>query len=104
MAARVLASVYQRFVGDASSAMSSVTNVRVPPNEVLVPLMVMLLLVNEALPMLERVVSAPLMVLLVSVCEPVNVATVLSIDTVTLAVSVPDPDTVMPDPAVTVAT
>ena len=40
-------------------------------------------LVSEALPMLLSVLLAPLTVLLVSVCVPVSVATVLSIAIVT---------------------
>ena len=43
------------------------------------------LLVNDALAMFDNVLLAPLIVLLVSVCAPVNVATVESIAIVTAA-------------------
>jgi hypothetical protein len=55
----------------------------VPPKAMFVVPSVMLLLVRALLGMLESVFVEPLMDLLVSVCVPVKVATVLSIATVT---------------------
>ena len=48
----------------------------------------MVLLLNALLGMLDSVLNAPLMVLLVSVCAPVNVATVESMAIVTAAAPV----------------
>jgi hypothetical protein len=49
-----------------------------PPKLTELPLIVIALLVRLELPMLLKVLDAPLMVLFVSVCAPVNVATVES--------------------------
>jgi hypothetical protein len=52
MAPRARASVKYLFVGEPASATSSAVNVRVPPNDTDVPLMVILLFVNELLAIL----------------------------------------------------
>ena len=60
---------------------------------------VMLELVNEALAILDNVFEEPLIVLLVKVCVPVSVATVLSIAIVTVLVAA---DVSIPVPPATV--
>jgi len=55
----------------------------VPPSDTDVEPIVTELFVSDALPILDNVLLAPLIVLFVSVCAPVNVATVESIATVT---------------------
>ena len=56
-----------------------------PPSEIEVVPMVNELFVSELLPMLDNVLLDPLMVLFVSVCVPVSVATVESMAIVTPA-------------------
>ena len=53
------------------------------PRETVVPLIVTLEFVRDELPMFDSVLLAPLIVLLVSVCDPVSVATVESMAIVT---------------------
>ena len=53
------------------------------PSEIAVVPTVTELFVSEALPILDSVLLAPLIVLLVSVCVPFKVTTVVSIATVT---------------------
>ena len=55
----------------------------VAPNDTDVEPIVTELLVSDALPIFDNVLDAPLIVLLVNVCVPVNVATVESIAIVT---------------------
>jgi hypothetical protein len=76
-----------------------------PPKLTELPLIVTALFVSEALPMLLSVLLAPLIVLFVNVCEPVSVATVLSIEIVPVEVigppvnPVPVATDVTPEPA-----
>jgi hypothetical protein len=73
--------------------------VALPPRETGVPLSVMLELVKDALPILVKVLLAPLIVLLVKVCAVFkSTVTPVSILTVTVP-EVPPPD--KPVPAVT---
>jgi hypothetical protein len=72
--------------------------VTLPPRDTAEPLIVMLELVKDELPILDKVLLAPLIVLLVRVWLPVKVATVESMLRVTLP-EVPPPD--RPVPAVT---
>ena len=60
-------SVNQRFTGEPSSAMSSVTSVRVPPSDVDVPLIVIAELSSDEFGIFESVFAEPLIVLFVSV-------------------------------------
>lgn len=62
-----------------------------PPKLTEFPLIVMALLVSELLPILDSVFVAPLMLLFVSVCVPVRVATVESIANVTGEEPLKDP-------------
>jgi hypothetical protein len=62
-----LSSVNHRFVGEPSSAISSVTSVRVPPSDVDVPLIVIAEFVSDEFPIFESVFVEPLIDLFVSV-------------------------------------
>lgn len=78
--------------------LGSASIVTLPPRDTAEPLIVMLELVRDALAILLSVLLEPLIVLLVRVCESESVATVESIDNVTVP-DVPPPDS--PVPAVT---